>query len=54
MKLCEINSHPAMDYEQIMCGPTMAKSKIQKFFEHKGLYDYDGKMFYNAYITSQD
>lgn len=54
MKLCEINSHPAMDYEQLMCGPVLAKDKIKKFFEHKGLYKYDGNDFYQAYIRSQE
>jgi len=54
MKLCEINSHPAMDYEQIMCGPTLAKEKIQKFFEAKGLYNFDAKEFYEAYAECQE
>jgi len=54
MKLCEINSHPAMDYEQIMCGPTLSKEKIKVFFEAKGLFDYDGKDFYRAYAESQE
>ena len=54
MKLCEINSHPAMDYEQIMCGPTLGKEKIEKFFAHKGLYNYDGKEFYKAYMECQE
>ena len=54
MKLCEINSHPAMDYEQIMCGPTLAKSKIREFFEHKGMFKYDCNELYNAYIESQE
>lgn len=54
MKLCEINSHPAMDYEQVMCGPTLAKEKIQRFFQHKGLYNYDGKDLYKAYMDCQE
>ena len=54
MKLCEINSHPAMDYEQIMCGPTLAKEKILKFFETKGLYNFDAKEFYKAYEACQE
>lgn len=53
MKLCEINSHPAMDYEQIMCGPAMKKPKIKAFFEHKGLYNYDSEVLYQAYLESQ-
>lgn len=54
MKLCEINSHPAMDYEQIMCGPTLAKPSIRKFFEHKGLFNQDTEAFYQAYMASQE
>jgi len=54
MKLCEINSHPAMDYEQIMCGPTLAKEKVREFFVHKGLFNYDGKVLYQAYMESQE
>lgn len=53
MKLCEINSHPAMDYEQIMCGPMLKKEKIREFFAHKGLFDHNGDMLYNAYMQSQ-
>lgn len=54
MKLCEINSHPAMDYEQIMCGPTLAKIKVKEFFVHKGLLKHDGKDLYEAYLKCQE
>ena len=54
MKLCEINSHPAMDYEQIMCGPTLAKPAIRAFFENKGMFRYDGEDLYQAYLESQE
>ncbi|WP_367932020.1 sugar-transfer associated ATP-grasp domain-containing protein [Enterocloster citroniae] len=54
MKLCEINSHPAIDYEQVMCGPTLARERVRKFFECKGLHQYDGDTFYQAYIKSQE
>ncbi len=54
MKLCEINSHPAIDYEQIMCGPTLSREKIYKFFKHKGMFNYDGKALYEAYLRSQE
>lgn len=54
MKLCEINSHPAIDYEQIMCGPTLSRPKVRAFFEHKGLRNFDGKDFYRAYMESQE
>ena len=54
MKLCEINSHPAMDYAQIMSGPALAKKDIRRFFEYKGMFKYDCDALYNAYIESQE
>lgn len=54
MKLCEINSHPAMDYEQIMCGPAMKKPKIKAFFENKGIDGFDAEALYKAYLESQE
>ena len=54
MKLCEINSHPAIDYEQIMCGPILSKENIRTFFEHKGLREYDAGEFCKAYMDSQE
>lgn len=54
MKLCEINSHPAIDYEQILCGPVLAKEKIREFFAHKGLYKHSGQNLYTAYLASQE
>lgn len=54
MKLCEINSHPAIDYEQVMCGPTLSRPKVKAFFEHKGLRKFDGGDFYRAYAASQE
>lgn len=54
MKLCEINSHPAIDYEQIMCGPTLKREKVRKFFEYKGLYNHDATAFCQAYMNCQE
>ena len=54
MKLCEINSHPAMDYEQIMCGPTMKKPAIRAFFENKGLFTHDPEVLYQAWLDCQE
>lgn len=54
MKLLEINSHPAIDYEQIMCGPTLLRENVRSFFENKGLRKFDGHDFYKAYIESQE
>lgn len=54
MKLCEVNSHPAMDYAQVLCGPTLAKPTVKAFFEHKGLSKHDPQAFCQAYMESQD
>ncbi len=35
VKMCEINTHPSLDYEQIMCGPIMLKKEAKEFFEMK-------------------
>ena len=51
MKLCEINTHPAMDYEQVMCGPALQRAGC--YFEKKGLYSHSGELFYKAYMKSQ-
>ena len=53
MKLCEINSHPAMDYAQVMCGPVMAKENSRIFFAHKGIHNYNCEDLYHAYVRSQ-
>ncbi len=54
MKLCEINTHPACDYEQVMCGPTMAKENAKAYFESKGIEKFNGNDFYEAYLKSQE
>lgn len=54
MKLCEINTHPAMDYEQVMCGPTLLKKNVKEFFAHKGLFDVKSEDFYTAYLECQE
>lgn len=53
MKLCEINSHPAMDYEQVMCGPTLMKAAGEGYLR-KGIFDHDASQFCVAYLQSQD
>jgi len=50
MKLCEINSHPALDYAQIMSQPALSQEKFREFFENKGLWNFDGKDLYKAYM----
>lgn len=54
LKLCEINSHPAIDYEQVLCGPVLMRPKVREFFENKGLFNYSGEAFLRAYKESQE
>ena len=54
MKLCEINTHPAMDYAQIMCGPTLVKPQAQAFFASKNLYRFSGEDLWQAYVKCQE
>lgn len=54
MNLCEINTHPAGDYEQVMCGPILAKENAKKFFNSKKLRDFDSNEFYKAYMKCQE
>ncbi len=53
MKMCEINSLPSIDYEEIICGPVLRNPKIRDFFAHKGLDAINGVDFYNAYAECQ-
>ncbi len=53
MKFCEINTHPAADYEQVMCGPILADEKARAFFEEHGLYDIKTEDFYDIFVNSQ-
>ena len=53
MKLCEINTRPAMAYAQVMNGPILLKDSIKEFFLYKRINRFDGQDFYRAYLTSQ-
>lgn len=53
-KFCEINTHPAGDYEQVMCGPILENSDSFGFFENMGLHKINPKKFYDMYLESQD
>ncbi len=53
MKLCEINSLPSMDYNQLTCGPMMAKPRARAFFEHKGFSKVDSRQFLRIWEAAQ-
>ncbi len=52
MKICEINSHPALDAVQLMGNPALSTSEARRFFKHHGLYEVDNKNFLKAYKES--
>ncbi len=54
MKLCEINSHPALDYSQVLGQPALTDPTVRSFYEKKGLRKYDGADFCRAYYESQE
>jgi len=35
VKMCEINTHPSLDYEQVICGPIWLKPAAKEYFEKK-------------------
>lgn len=53
LNFCEINTHPAADYEQVMCGPILKDNENILFFQNKKLFDFDTERFYELYQESQ-
>ena len=53
LKFCEINTHPAADYEQVMCAPILKDERARAFYESKGLSRFDGEKLYEMYLKSQ-
>lgn len=53
MKLCEINTHPAADYIQVMHSPFLQDAQVRSFFESKGLNKIDTREFYRMYMECQ-
>ena len=52
--LCEINSKPALNYEQVMCGPVMLSEDNISYFKKKGFYSIDRTELYSIYKDSQE
>jgi len=49
LKFCEINSHPALDYAQLMCRPALSDPDTRRFFEKHGLYRLNFPDFWDMY-----
>ena len=54
MKLCEINTLPAMGYGQVMCGPALIHKDFCDFCSSKGFLHVNGEDFYNVYMKCQE
>jgi len=54
VKICEINSHPAIDDDQIMCHPIFLNDdNAVRFFDYHGLFKVNNEVFYDMYMKSQ-
>lgn len=53
LNFCEINTHPAADYEQVMCEPILSNSDNILFFKNKKLFDIKTERFLEIYKKCQ-
>ena len=54
MKICEINSHPGIDEDQILDHPIFYQDEnAVKFFDYHGLFKVNNEDFYDMYMKSQ-
>ena len=51
---CEINSKPALNYEQVMCGPILLHEDSRRYFQDKGMDGIDRTQLYSIYRDSQE
>lgn len=52
--LCEINSKPALNYEQVMCGPMLVNEDNVRYFTSKGMNSIDNSELYTIWKNSQE
>lgn len=52
-KICEINTLPSLNYEQVICGPVLADPDARAFFEAKGLGEVLPSDFLRCYESSE-
>lgn len=50
---CEINVKPALNYEQVMCGPILADAENVSYFQNKGMYEIETARFWTIYKECQ-
>lgn len=51
---CEINSKPALNYEQVICGPVLASEENRSYFISKGMNAVDCSELYSIYKDCQN
>lgn len=51
---CEINSKPALNYEQVICGPVLTSDENIAYFKSKGMDKIDCSELYTIYKNSQE
>lgn len=51
---CEINSKPALNYEQVICGPILTSEDNIDYFKSKGMDKIDCSELYNIYKDCQE
>lgn len=51
---CEINSKPALNYEQVICGPILTSKDNIEYFKNKGMDSIDCSELYTIYKNSQE
>ena len=51
---CEINSKPALNYEQVMCGPMLVSNDNKVYFIEKGMDKIDDSALWAIYSKSQE
>ena len=51
---CEINSKPALNYEQVICGPILTSNDNIEYFKSKGMDSIDCSELYTIFKNSQE
>lgn len=51
---CEINSKPALNYEQVICAPILTNEENIAYFKSKGMDNVDCSELYDIYKQSQE
>ncbi len=51
---CEINSKPALNYEQVICAPILSSEENVAYFKSKGMDKVNCSEFYSIYKQSQE